>query len=295
MTDVLTPEMWEQHHEYYADWRKALAAANTLTSQELEKPFQLHFYWRVGRPFTERQAMTIKSAILSQPRALINVWSNKDLHTHAAFREVAEHVRLRRYDPAHIAVGTPLEGRWDRLYKQDDKCWADGDIFRSLLLYKYGGVYYDMDEVLIRDLSPLLCGEFMYQWGTEIDQLSPAVMHFRKGSTFLLEALHRMCDISGGEQSTDLGTTLLTAVRRDMPHEFCVLPCVWVHPKWQAGVDMSNEGGTGPFTKNKHSDDDFPGCFSFHWHNRWEQIAEPGSKMDRLTRDVEERWQEWLK
>jgi hypothetical protein len=48
----------------------------------------------------------------------------------------------------------------------DSNCYLEGDVFRLLVLHKYGGIYIDMDVLILRDLSPLNELEFLYQWGT---------------------------------------------------------------------------------------------------------------------------------
>jgi hypothetical protein len=50
------------------------------------------------------------------------------------------------------------------------------DVVRLLVLYRYGGVYVDLDTLFIRDLSPLLhVAPFAYSWGCEDDLVNTAV------------------------------------------------------------------------------------------------------------------------
>jgi hypothetical protein len=105
----------------------------------------------------------------------------------------------RVFDAAGEAAGTPFEGHFF-LALRDRQAYSDSDIFRLLVLYKYGGVYLDMDVWLFRDLTPLLA----FEWATEFSAdgraghgvlFNNAIVHFLAGSpaiTALVEtALHR--------------------------------------------------------------------------------------------------------
>ena len=111
----------------------------------------------------------------------------------------APHLTCRVYDPAAEVRGTPLE-HWPALYgQQDHRVWRDGDLFRILALHNYGGVYVDMDMVLLRSLGALLDQEFIYQWERFDDMYNGAIMHLRKGSAFARELIAGVMAIPPGE------------------------------------------------------------------------------------------------
>lgn len=41
---------------------------------------------------------------------------------------------------------------------------ARADAFRLLITYKYGGLYFDLDVLFLKDFSDLLENSFCYQW-----------------------------------------------------------------------------------------------------------------------------------
>lgn len=82
-------------------------------------------------------------------------------------------VEFRRPDIHKMAVGTPIEGMDDILSMGDNLQVKDknkrprqlANMFRTLALYTFGGIWIDTDTLLLRDLRPLLeyAGEFATQ------------------------------------------------------------------------------------------------------------------------------------
>ena len=100
----------------------------------------------------------------------------------------------RVFDPVAEARGTPFAGHFF-LALADRQAYADSDIFRLLALYKYGGLYLDMDVYLFRDLTPLLA----FEWATEFSAdggaghgvlFNNAVVHFFAGSPAVAALAH---------------------------------------------------------------------------------------------------------
>lgn len=135
-----------------------------------EERVSFHTYWRADlRAFGPRQELMLKSFFATQDlwRTKLVLWSNGDLRGNAILQSY-----LKRYpaqfemcvvDILSLARGTVLEGS-ALLSMNDQKAWVDGDLIRLLLLWKYGGVWVDMDSLLTRDLEPLLEHEFVTQW-----------------------------------------------------------------------------------------------------------------------------------
>src|SRR5262249_42733692 len=147
------------------------------------------WWWPSARPFGRKQALPVKAFLASQDlsRCSLWLWSDRDLSSNEWLRPFLHRVTLRRYDPAREALGTPLEAH-PRIYRQRDaRVYRDGDLFRILALHNYGGVYADMDTVLLRSLGVFLDQEFVYQWQDFDDRYAPALMRLRKGGAFAQE------------------------------------------------------------------------------------------------------------
>jgi len=275
---------FESHEELYRDGLKALEFAKSIKETAYDAGIDLHFYWRVPREFGRKQLASVKSAIVTQNlrNTRIHLWSNIDLSNNPCVQQIAKHIHLHVFDPVKEAIGTPLEGL-DLLKKDDSMCWLGGDLFRLLILYKYGGVYVDCDIILIRDLAPLLEQEFMYQWGTELDRINGAVMRLFKGSQLGNDLLLTLPKVNGSDNTCDWGSHLYGRVRQTNKN-WTVFPCAFFNPEWQLYIDLGN--ADHPFKKSPHSQDDFEGCFSWHWHNKWDAPIEDGSKFQRLEKKV---------
>jgi 2-polyprenyl-3-methyl-5-hydroxy-6-metoxy-1,4-benzoquinol methylase len=279
---------FESGSEIYRDGWKAIEFAKSIPETVHPEKTDIHFYWREPLPFGRKQAACIKSAIVSQnlDNVRIHLWSNSDLSRNEWVQPIERHIYLHHYDAKVEARGTPLEG-WAGLDKDDELCWLGGDLFRLLILYRYGGVYVDCDVLLLRDLAPLLGQEFLYQWGTELDKMNGAVMRlFAKSKTAenLLTMIPRM---PAGVKSTDWGSTLYGEVRK-FDKSFTVFPCAFFNTEWQLYINMGESAH--PFKKGNDSHWDFEGVFAWHWHNKWDVPIEEGSKFHRLEARINEKY-----
>lgn len=133
-----------------------------------------HTYWRADLlPFGSRQAATLTSFLATQPlpHSRLILWTNgaealkANPHVARFLKTWPEYVEVRGVDMEALAVGTALEGTGligDKV--MDKKAWVDGDAVRLLVLWSFGGVWMDMDQILTRDLHPLVEHEFVTQW-----------------------------------------------------------------------------------------------------------------------------------
>lgn len=137
-----------------------------------------HTYWRTDLlPFSERQAYTIQAFLATQPltTSRLIMWTNSATILSsmpplaALIAKFPHNIQVRQVDFSVLIKGTALEGnsvvQGEELY--DRKGWIDGDAVRLLALYNFGGVWIDMDQVLTRDLRPLIEHEFLSQWDCE--------------------------------------------------------------------------------------------------------------------------------
>ena len=159
--------------------------------------------------------------------------------------------------------GTPLEAQ-PALYRQRDRrVWRDGDLFRALVLHNYGGVYVDMDMVLLRSIGVLLEQEFVYQWENYDGVYNGALMYLRKGSAFARELLCGIIEIPPGDSNWGRAN-----FRRafDRGVRVTVFPAPFFDTEWQADLQFE------PFRKTPNS----------AAHNRWDQPIQEGSKFQLL-------------
>ena len=278
------------HYELYHDWRKALAFCRTLPDVPPREPVTFHMFWRERsggwwprvRRFGRKQALPVKAFFATQDPALcsLTLWSDSDLSGNEWLQPFLSRLTLRIYDPAAEARGTPLEAH-PRVYGQRDaRVYRDGDLFRILVLHNHGGVYADMDTVLLRSLGVFLDQEFVYQWDKYDDLYAPALMRLYKGSAFARALLDGLLAIKPGKYNWGREN-----VKRAIAggHAITVFPSPFFNTEWQA--DPAFE----PFKHSAASDELYDGAFAWHWHNKWDDPIEPGCKFERLEAIVDAR------
>jgi hypothetical protein len=280
----------ETHDELYHDWRKALAFCRMLPDVPPNQPVTFHMFWRQrrkgmlrrARAFGRKQALPVKAFFATQDlsRCSLVLWSDEDLSTNEWVQPFLPSMVCRCYDSSREARGTRLEGRPEILTQQDRRVWSDGDLFRILVLHNYGGVYVDMDMVLLRSLGALLNQEFVYQWQDFDGEYNGAIMHLRKGSDFARELIDGVAEIPPFEFNWGK-ENLKRAIRRG--RAITVFPSPFFNTEWQADPTFK------PFKKTPNSGNLYEGAFAWHWHNRWDDRIEEGSKFQRLEARIDEK------
>ncbi|KAL6719996.1 hypothetical protein ACLMJK_001917 [Lecanora helva] len=183
------------------------------------------------------------------------------------------------------------------------------DAVRFIVLHAYGGIYLDMDVMLLRDMRPLLLQPqpFAEQWVERglISDYNTAVLsitansslstYFLKGAVgmgmnFHPKAIGKMLEHDGRtEQLAKLHNAffdpLVTNLRRKGTDN-CTVPC---HKNFQQVFKTQVEepekewsayyGINSERTMNKF----FRGAFAYHIHNQWQKVPEPKSWMDVIT------------
>jgi Glycosyltransferase sugar-binding region containing DXD motif len=190
------------------------------------------------------------------------------------------YVTLRLYDAETEARDTPLANRPEVYRQRDSRAYRDGDLFRVLVLYKYGGIYADMDTVLLRSLGVFLDQEFLYQWESFDDKYAPALLRLRAGGDFARALIDGLIEIPAGKYNW--GRENMGRACR-LGHRIAVFPSAFFNTEWQAIPRFE------PFKKMPYSSEMYEGAFAWHWHNKWDDPIEPGSKFQLLEAQFDER------
>jgi hypothetical protein len=286
MFKLLNQDLYRPEKIYYLN---SLEFAKKLNNDNRLKMI-FHCLWRVPRDFGRKQLAVLKSIITSHKDKdiEINLWSNVDLSTNSFFKEVSEYVNLKLWDINEEIKGTILENCPSMSSVSDDMCYLEGDVFRLLVLHKYGGFYIDMDVLVLRDMSPLNGVEFLYQWGTSGFNanepnitMNGAVMKLDKGSSLSLEFLEKLSITNPAKNTTCWGNLLYSKIQNN---DLTILPGVWFNSEW-GFEDTKCE----PF-KRVENYSLFDGAFTWHWHNQWDAEIEKGSKFEILEGIIEEKF-----
>lgn len=259
--------------------------ANTI--QPVGEPTEhtiYHTYWRADLlEMGDKQRSTFRSFFATQNlnHSTVYLWSNSELSS-PILTEIKSHfgdrLQVFVFNANELAKDTPLQD-FPYLTLKDSYAYLDGDIVRLLALYKYGGMWFDMDSLFIRDMQPLFEREWVGQWDCFLPETCPfngAFMRFRKDSPYVCEML---ADVATGalprKGSTDWGSYMYYRVYRRLmangkrPFDiipWCFTDSVSCHP---------SNSMPQAFDEAKFSTERLMQVFAFHWHNKWNK--KPGS------------------
>ena len=278
------------------DYLNSLEYAKTLPNSNNHK-LVFHFFWRVPRDFGRKQLAVLKSVIVNHIDIIetveINLWSNVDLTDNVFFKEVDKFVTFRIWDLYDEIKDTVLENCDFLLNKNnidDEVCYLESDLFRLLILHKYGGFYLDMDVLVLRNLLPLNNYEFVYQWGTsgfrgEEFKMNNAVIKLDKKSDTSLEFLELLKKTPPSKNTSCWGSQMFPSITRN---NILTLPGIWFNPEWGFEGTLCQ-----PFIKVDNVEM-FDGSFTWHWHNKWDDEIQVGSKFQILEEKHDKIFKELL-
>jgi hypothetical protein len=175
---------------------------------------------------------------------------------------------------------------------KDTSGYLDGDLIRLLVIYKYGGMWFDMDSLFIRDMAPLFEREWLQQWDCFLPDGFPfngAFMRFNKHSPYLCEMLTEMARGPLPRPNTiDWGGYMYYRVYRRLLHNgirpWSVLPWCFT----DSNVCKPSNSMPNAFVEADFDEKRLLQTFAYHWHNQWKK--EPGS----LFRFLENRHKDAL-
>jgi Glycosyltransferase sugar-binding region containing DXD motif len=273
----------KENRELYYGHNLCLSFLRSIRPAEIKNHVKFHMFWKTVRPFGRKQILPVKSYLATQDlkNTSLTLWSDTDLTQNEWLRPFFPYIEFKLYDPFKEAMGTPLEG--SRLLRiEDSKVYSNGDLFRSLVTYSYGGVYIDMDVVLLRDFSPILDQEFLYKWGnTTHGEINGAVMQLFPKSRMACELLNCIMTIPAGD--TNWGCGSYVVAKKKIP-EFTVFPTTF--------FDLYFVLDEETFCVTPTSSELYDGIFMWHWHNRWDANIEDGSKFSVMEKITDNRLKE---
>ncbi len=266
-------------------------AEGTGTRQPGEKTaFHSYWYGKVGR----KQAFSIKSFLVTQnlERCEVILWldiSNgfDGYGRNPYLMPLLPFITVKAFDPKPEIKGTPWENSINLIdHKKEgaDGRMEDGvdlakraDAFRFIVLYNYGGVYFDLDVLFLRDFTDLLVSEFCYAWEDQ-PFANSALLYLKRKSAIATYILQKSI-----RKRTVLPWVIFYYSDNKLK-DLLVYPCAFFDPLWQGGdklekVPFKNlEAFFEPFGDKftnqyaiKSHKDFFAGCYAYHWHNQWKK------------------------
>lgn len=263
--------------ELYYDYEISLNFLRNYRNSPQKKNniINFHIYTDLTNP---KEYESIKSFFATQDlkRAKLFVWSDQKINFENLKREIGDFIYLitfKIYNPIKLSKNSPLEN-FKHIEKNDKNFWLKSDLFRLLVCYQYGGIYLDMDIILLNDFYPLFEIEFFYQWGgsneKNINACCASVMKLNKKSPnaeLLLKNLRKKFFVRKG--TTSWGKDLFS--KTNFNNKLKILPSTFFDTEWNISLkdkELSNKLTKSFFSKkliNKKFL--FYDAFSWHWHN----------------------------
>jgi len=292
----------EKNPEFYKDYEMCLEFLSNIKDENYEYPSDVTLFHIYTEVRTDKELECIKSFIATQnlEKCKLIIWSDYDINDNPRIQPYKEYLDLRLWDAKKEAKGTILEGI-PHLDAMDDKHYLQSDLLRILVLYKYGGVWVDMDIIFLRDFKPLLDQEYMYQWGGDIDfanqgACATVISGFKK-SEFMTKLMQGVIDSRIVPETTIWGKDLFASLWKKWPN-FTIFPSPFFNTEWlisKKDVKLSEDVENGWFINNGIGDKYlFLEAFAWHWHNSSKKHLpiEKGSKFYALQEVTNKRLKE---
>ncbi|KAF1800934.1 hypothetical protein FB192DRAFT_1383097 [Mucor lusitanicus] len=263
-------------------------------------PVTYHTYWssHMTDRLTENQVASLRSFAATQPSQ----------HTLFLWISSRDHTKLIRSDSLWHTVNSPniqlkiIEDESTALLQHTSLRALEErhmqELLRLVSLYLYGGVWFNLDVLLVRDLSPLLHLEWLTQAtcfelsqfasaSTVDSRFEGALMHFFAGSPYVCEMLSVASDelngaVNGLKPLKSLGPDVYARVfhrvlkARITP--WAVLPWCFTDPS----QCQTSNALPGAFDNvRSFNADHVRRIFAYHWHEKW--TSSPGSIFRHLV------------
>lgn len=148
----------------------------------------------------------------------------------------------------------------ESIYK-GDLAYAS-DIIRFVVLYIYGGVWFDMDILFLRNFDSIKMKRFVSQWGTD-----PC------GNAAILK-LERGHDLIQKLKNYPKPFYPTTSFRFENDIDLTIIPSTFFDIHWQTPTDLISFKTWDEFFQQEELN--LPSeIYAYHWHNRWEKTPPP--------------------
>ena len=248
-----------------------------------------HVYWYGS--ISRKQLASINSYLKTQNLETTELWVWLDsIYYNNEILKIPKHnnIKVISYDPTIESKGTLLN---DKDYIHNKKFVKfRSDMARLIILYKYGGIYIDLDIFLLKDFTPLFGIEFCYAW-SYLKTGNNAILRFKKKSDKIIELMNRYSNVLKEYDSNfqfNLGITNQRTYNNSL--KILCLPCPMFDPVWIL-FDKKTKSKYSNLTNFDNffckTDEDITKFFdnqiyAYHWHSRNDYKIEKDSYFEKL-------------
>lgn len=259
------------------DYDETIQLAKNI-NQTYDKLVIFHCYWNGA--LNEKHLYSIQSCKYFNPRHKIILWLEHDNIPNQYNDEIKKYCQIQFFSLADEKKGI-LEDYNFNSSSGSGSLTFYSDIVRSLLLYNYGGCWFDLDIFFLRSFDPIffnyedeIC---LYQWENQNYPNNAIYISLEPKSIKMKQVIEfiRNRNLGFGFQQAKL--------TYDLPLDMLVLPCSWFNGDW---IDNPYNIGTEKFFEYTDKKYDFTnffnGAFCYHWHNKWNKQIQENSIINQL-------------
>ncbi|KAK4517656.1 dolichol kinase [Mucor velutinosus] len=271
-----------------------------------------HTYWssNLTQEFEEKQIATLRSFSATQnTNHTLIVWIPKEDEDRLTKSESwnyltrsqpkRDRIVYKVVQPNILVKDTAIEpfmNTWQSLVHDGNDGKGRDDLLRMLVLYRYGGLWFDMDTMFVRDLAPLFEHEWIAQGSCSTgmfgNPFTGALFHFHQGSPYVCEILEGAADLFKARVQVEkglseppkrylvtgpeiFGSKLYYRIYRRVLHHgikpWSILPWCFTDPS------QCRKSNSLPslFSNTDFDEKRVRQTFAYHWRDRW--TATPGT------------------
>jgi hypothetical protein len=247
-----------------------------------------HCFW--NGQLNEKHLISIKSCyyfnLFNKTNRKIILWLENN-YENKFNDEIKKYAEIK-----HFCLSTELKNTFmeEKTYYYNKELSYYSDLVRYILLYKYGGCWFDLDVLFLKNMDGLFYHYeneiIVYQWerqnypnGAIYISLIPNSEKMKKNIEFIIQK-----NAGWGFQEAKL--------TYDCQIDLFVLPCSWFDAGW---IQNPCHYGFNIFKTTNQIytfDNFFNGAFCFHWHNQWNSPIEKNSIIDQLYQIINQNMNE---
>lgn len=251
-------------------------------NQTYDKTVIFHCYWNGN--LNEKHLYSILSCYyfnVHNHKHKIILWLEKNIPNQYNI-EIEKYAELKNFSLKDEVSNTEFLQEYNFPFS---KITYYSDFARILLLYNYGGCWFDLDCFFLRSFDPIfynfsneIC---LYQWATQKYPNNAIFISLERRSDKMKVNIEFIINLNKGWGFQEANLTF------DKPLNFLVLPCSWFDGSWiknpyNIRVDDFFENTTKIYNFNNF----FKGSFCYHWHNRWNKPIHENSIINQLVKII---------
>jgi hypothetical protein len=263
------------------DYNETIKIASKLTGS-YDKSITFHCYWHGN--LNEKHLYSVLSCyyfnVLNRNHKII-LWLENNTPNDIN-EEISKYCEIKQFSLQTEKENTNFIEK-DFYYNKALSLYSD--VVRYLLLYNYGGCWFDLDCLFLRSFDPIfknyekeVC---VYTWENQNYPNGAIFISLEPKSAKMKNNINFIINRNRGWGFQEARLTF------DLPLDMLVLPCSWFDGSW---IQNPYNIGASIFFKNTEKeytfDKFFNGSFCYHWHNKWNKPIEENSIFKQLVQII---------